>query len=121
MKPPNVSNEDYAEAMQGMESASIDGAELERMRASESPPVVIDLRGSLANEVYEGAISIPMERLVMDVLREEIPSVETTIVLVCNQSFELTRMFALSSYAYPTLKLMGYTDIKILKEWSFPG
>jgi rhodanese-related sulfurtransferase len=118
MKKIEASSEEYAEAMKGIEAAAIDEAELERLRASAKPPVVIDLRGRSPDESYEGAISIPMIDLVEEVVRKAIPSFETTIVLVCNQSFELTRMVALSSYAYPTLKLMGYTDVKILRTWS---
>jgi len=41
------------------------------------------------------------------------------IILICEQSFQMTRRMALTSYAYPTLKFMGYNDIKVLTSHAF--
>jgi len=112
-----ASHKEYIAAMEGMESARVNEDKLESMLASDSPPVIIDLRALPGGECYAGAVSIPMERLVLEVVREHVSSTDTTVVLVCNQSFEMSRMVALSSYAYPTLRLMGYTSVHILQTW----
>ena len=100
--------------MKGIESASITEAELDLLAASEDL-VMIDLRGLPEGEEYRGAKTITMQDLVEEVVEQAVPSKDTTLVLICNQSFGMSRMVALSSYAYPTLKLMGYSDVRILR------
>ncbi len=117
---------EYVEAMEGMESSFIDEAALEALRKNApiglpSRVVVVDLRGLSPELSYAGAVGVPMQDLVAPVMKKIAPEKDTTLVLICNQSFELTRMVALSSYAYPTLKLMGYADVKILKTYQGLG
>ena len=119
MKEEEASPEEYRKAQEGMEDDYVTLATLNEMLSSDNPPVVIDLRETLepSDQKIEGSINITMQNLVIENVEKAIAKKSTPIVLVCTQSFEMTRMVALTTYAYPTLKLMGYSSVKILSNW----
>jgi len=124
MIPKDVNIEEFSKAGIGMEDDTINAKELDNLLAVEDSLVVIDLRSETTTQdrKYKKVINISMEEMVTEVMEKSIPNKLTPIVLICEQSFQITRMVALSTYAYPTLKLMGYENIKILEDWSFgPG
>ena len=123
-------DEEYMKARQGMIESRIDKYELAEMRQSRDKLVVIDLRENppkpdaddfIKRTVEGDSINITMENLVDEVLNEKIPDKDTTIVLVCFGSFSMCRRISLTSYAYPTLKLMGYENLHILNNWMPKG
>lgn len=120
MKDKEATEKELYEASQGMERDYITLKRLGEMQASANPLVIIDLRDRPPRKpehAVPGAVHISMENLVTENVEKAVPDKSTPVVLVCNQSFEMTRMVALTTYAYPTLKLMGYTCVKILRNW----
>ena len=117
MDKHEAGEQEIADALAGMRQDYILVDELERMLATNNPPVVIDLRETVSCEedhVISAAINISMENLVSENLEKAIPDKSTPVVLVCAHSFGMTRMIPLTTYAYPTLKLYGYRCVKVL-------
>jgi len=109
---------EFSQAGEGLHKDYINLKELEELKLSSTPPVVIDLRtANKSDRRIKDSINISMQDLVVENVEELIPVKSTPIVLVCAQSFQMTRMMALTTYAYPTLKLMGYTYVKVLQDW----
>ncbi len=119
MNNSEASPEDLHRASADMAENEIDESQLQALLSGESPAIVIDLRGAPVDDerTIDGAVIIPLEDLVAEKLEQQIPDKSSTIILICSQSFQPTRMVALTTYAYPTLKLLGYTDVKILRDW----
>jgi len=108
---------EFSQAGEGLHKDYITLKELEELKLSNTPPVVIDLRrASKSDQRVRDSINISMQDLVVENVEELVPKKSTPIVLVCAQSFQITRMVALTTYAYPTLKLMGYTSVKVLQD-----
>jgi len=121
MIPRDVNIEEFSKAGVGLADDIINAKEFDNVQAVEDSLLVIDLRAeaSTQDKKYKKVINISMEEMVTEVMEKSIPNKSTPIVLICEQSFQMTRMVALTTYAYPTLKLMGYENIKVLEDWSF--
>jgi len=113
-----ASPKEFRDAGRDIEKNYIKTAELDEMMASDNPLVVIDLRESLneSDRRIEGSINITMQDLVAEIVEKAIPDKTMPIVLVCFQSFQMTRMVALTTFAYPALKLIGYECVKVLSD-----
>jgi len=113
-----VSPEEFYQAGKGMENDYVSCEKLDELIAKNDSLVVVDLRTQerVQDQKYKKVIHISMEDMVTENLEELIPVKSTPIVLVCDQSFGMSRMVALTTYAYPTLKLMGYDNLKILQD-----
>ena len=109
---------EFGEAGEGLHKDYINLKGLEELKLSDNPPVVIDLRRkSKSDKRIKDSMNITMQDLVVENVEKLVPKKSTPIVLVCAQSFQMTRMMALTTYAYPTLKLMGYSYVKVLQDW----
>ncbi len=119
MSLKEVSPEEFYKASIGMQNDYINAKEFEALITVDQSLIVIDLRSPnrVEDKIHENYIHISMEDMVSENLEKLIPVKSTSIVLICDQSYGMSRMVALTDYAYPTLKLMGYSDLKILHEW----
>ena len=113
---------DITNAGEGLEDDYITRNELEKVMLSDHPAIVIDLRKPSLDtkNTIEAAINITLEDLLIENVKKYVADFSTPIVLVCAQSFEMTRMMPLTTLAYPTLKIMGYTHVKVLRDWGKP-
>ncbi len=80
---------------------------------SPEPKVIIDLRGahSYKSKHLKGAVNVSIEDLTEAKLNELAPNKKTPIIIYCENSFFPTRMIALTTYGYPTLRKFGYENV----------
>ncbi|VAW80674.1 hypothetical protein MNBD_GAMMA12-842 [hydrothermal vent metagenome] len=110
-----VTTEEFNDACNGMDDSYIDQKEFDELIDEDNSLVVIDLRSDFTpDKKYKNHFNITMEEMVSELLEKLIPVKTVLIVLVCTQSYSMTRMVPLTHYAYPTLKILGYDSILIL-------
>lgn len=121
MAKKEVKEKKMTEALKDLSENEIKLDEFNDLLKQKEPPGVIDFRGDREDldHKIESAYHMTMENLVEENLNKILPDKSKIIVLVCAQSFAPTRMIALTSYAYPTLKVMGYKNVKVLRDWGW--
>ncbi len=99
------------EADRAKHTLKLDGL-LKELKSSEKK-VIIDLRGEDAyqKEHITDAINIPMEKLTEDYLAKVIPDKNTKIIIYCDNTFFPVRSIAITTYGYPTLRKLGYSNV----------
>lgn len=78
--------------------------------------VILDLRSKQAYDAghIKGAMHVGSD-VTQDILRQAIPSKETTVLTYCTNSLTLTRMMSLTDIVFPQLYALGYHNVYSLQ------
>jgi hypothetical protein len=113
-----VGDAQFEEAMKGA-TESVIGREKFVSLQEEGNVAILDVRDrvSFEKEHIKGSINIPLDRITEKTLPQALPDKGTRVILVCENSFYPTRMIALTTQAYPVMKVNGYGNVYQLNLW----